>query len=230
VTERLKMSTAIKTPETSTAIQRSTNMGITVKAPAITATARKTAMRIKLKALPHEQLITFTDRELKQYRRNSEGYGRLDEARKAASMMYARGIARADDLRVFPWNPDSVHKTIQRFMKVALTVKDSQRKPYVEAGGFKRRAKSDPTKLWIDAYCAVKTPTVNSSFACHVKAPGDEPTFVLELKGTQCAVYRVDQLDEAFQDWCRLVSEAIIGLTDSHSSVQAVEAQLAAAA
>jgi hypothetical protein len=128
-------------------------MGITVKAPAITATARKTAMRIKLKALPHEQLITFTDRELNQYRRNSEGYGRLDEARKAASMMYARGIARADDLRVFPWNPDSVHKTMQRFMKEALTVKDSQRKPYVDAGGFKRRAKSDPTKLWIDAYC-----------------------------------------------------------------------------
>jgi hypothetical protein len=158
-------------------------MGITVKAPAITATARKTAMRIKLKALPHEQ-----------------------------------------------WNPDSVRKTIQRFIKVALTVKDSQRKPYVEAGGFKRRAKSDPTKLWIDAYCAVKTPTVNSSFACHVKAPGDEPTFVLELNGTQCAVYRVDQLDKAFEDWCRLVSEAIIDLTDSHSSVQAVEAQLAAAA
>ena len=176
-------------------------MGITVKAPAITATARKTAMRIKLKALPHEQLITFTDRELNQYRRNSEGYGRLDEARKAASMMYARGIARADDLRVFPWNPDSVRKTIQRFMKVALTVKDSQRKPYVEAGGFKRRAKSDPTKLWIDAYCAVKTPTVNSSFACHVKAPGDEPTFVLELNGTLIASYDADRLDQAFEDW-----------------------------
>jgi hypothetical protein len=204
-----------------TATHRSMDMQITTAI---------TAKSISWKLPSDDVLSTCTGKELRVCLRNCEGKGRLEEARKVASMMYARGIARADDLRVFQWNPDSVCKTIQRFMKVALTVKDSQRKPYVEAGGFKRRAKSDPTKLWIDAYCAVKTPTVNSSFACHVKAPGDEPTFVLERKGTQCAVYRVDQLDEAFEDWCRLVSEAIIGLTDSHSSVQAVEAQLAAAA
>jgi pentatricopeptide repeat protein len=204
-----------------TATHRSMDMQITTAI---------TAKSIRLNLPSDEVLSTCTDKELRVCLRNCVRNGRLEEARRVATVMHARGIAKREDFKVFDWNHDSVDDALRPFKKMAQAVEDNLRKAWVETGGFARRAKEDPTKLWIDRYCGVKTPTMNAVFACHVKKAGDEPTFVLELNGTQRAVYRVDQLDEAFQDWCRLVSEAIIGLTDSHSSVQAVEAQLAAAA
>jgi hypothetical protein len=188
-----------------------------------------TAKSVTLKLPPDEVLSTCTDKQLRSCLHNCVRKGCFEEARRVATLMDDREIASREDCKVFEWNHDTVDDALRPFKEVAQAVEDNLRKPWVPAGGRARRAKEDPTKLWIDRYCGMKTPTMNALFGCHVKKAGDEPAFVLELNGTQRAVYGVDQLDEAFQDWCRLSSEAINGLMDSHSSVQVVEAQLAAA-
>ena len=50
-------------------------------------------------------------------------------------------------------------------------------------------------------YCAVKTPSLKAVFACHVKTPGDEPTFVLQLDGATYEAYGYDRRDEALREW-----------------------------
>src|SRR5262245_29051141 len=158
-----------------TATHRSVDMQITTAI---------TAKSIRLILPSDEVLSTRTDKELRVCLGNCERNGCLEEARRVVRVMEARGIARRETFKVFGRNPDTVREVLRPFKKVAQAVEGNLRKAWVEAGGFARRAKDDPTKLWIDAYCAVKTPTVNLSLACHVKAPGDEPTFVLERNGT----------------------------------------------
>jgi hypothetical protein len=166
-----------------------------------------TAKRIRLELPSDEVLRTWTDKELRICLRNCERNGRLEEARKVVRVMDARGVARHENFKVFDWNYDTVCEVMRPFEEVALSVEDNQRKTFVDAGGFSRRAKDDPTRLWIDIYTAMKTPTMNAVFACHIKAPGDEATFVLELDGATYATYGLDRLAEALREWSELASD-----------------------
>lgn len=170
-----------------------------------------TAKGIKLKPMTYERLIMLSNKQLRIYRHRCELYGFLEAAREAVEVMSERGMARREDWRVFEWNPDTVREIMRPFEEVALSVEDNQRKTFVDAGGFSRRAKDDPTRLWIDIYTAMKTPTMNTVFACHIKAPGDEPTFVLELDGATYETYGADRRDEALREWRRPAGIAIVG-------------------
>jgi hypothetical protein len=169
-----------------------------------------TAKSIRLNLPSDEVLSTWTDKELRVCLRNCERNGRLEEARRVVRVMDARGIARREDFKVFDWNHDTVREVLRQFVEVPLAVEDNQRKAFVDAGGFSRRAKHDPTRLWIDMYAAMKTPTMNASFACHVKKAGDEPTFVLEIDGAIYETYGLDRLDEALREWRDLAADATI--------------------
>lgn len=149
-----------------------------------------------------EQLVKFSDKELRNYHRNAKSYGRSKEACRAAKLMHTRDIASPDDLDCFDWNQRTVREAMHPFKEIALAVEDNQRTAYTEAGGFRiGRAKDHPEKLWIDTYCAVKTPSLKAVFACHVKTPGDEPTFVLQLDGATYETYGYDRRDEALREW-----------------------------
>jgi hypothetical protein len=170
----------------------------------MTPRGKEAPMHIHLIPRPAEQLTNFTDKGLMTYLRNSERYQLLDEARRVVRVMDARGIARRAVHKFFKWNEDTVCEVMRPFVEAVSSVKDNQRKAFVHAGGFRRRAKDDPTRLWIDIYTAMKTPTMNAVFACHIKKPGDEPTFVLELDGAIFETYSADRLDEALRDWREL--------------------------
>jgi hypothetical protein len=165
-----------------------------------------TAKSIRLNLPSDEVLSTWTDKELRVCLRNCERNGRLEEARRVVRVMDARGVARRENFKVFDWNHDTVREVLRPFKKVAQAVEGNLRKAWVETGGFARRAKDDPTWLWIDKYAAMKTPTMNATFACHVKKAGDEPTFVLELDGAIYATYGLDRLAEALRKWSELAS------------------------
>jgi hypothetical protein len=159
-----------------------------------------TAQSIGLKLPSDEVLSTRTDKELRVCLRNCERNGRLEEAQKVVKLMRARGIAKSKDFKNLKWNHDTVREVLLRpFRDVAETV--GGRTAYVPVGGFPRRAKSDPTKLWIDQYRAMKTPTMNAVLACHVKAPADEPTFVLQIDGAIYETYCLDRYDEVLREW-----------------------------
>jgi hypothetical protein len=147
-------------------------------------------------------LAALSDRQLRIYRHNCERLGRPEKAREAASEMFTRGIAKAEDLKVFTWNQDSVCEAMQRFKKMASAVKDNRLTPYTEQGGYRiGRAKGHPEKEWIDTYCAIRTAATKAVFVCYVKSPGDEPRFELHVDGTLTGSYNADRLDEAFEDW-----------------------------
>jgi hypothetical protein len=166
-----------------------------------------TAKSVRLNLPSDEVLSTCTDKELRVCLGNCERNGCLEEARRVVRVMDARGVARREDFKVFDWNHDTVREIMRPFEEVALSVEDNQREAWVEAGGFARRAKDDPTRLWIDIYTAMKTPTMNAVFACHIKAPGNEPTFVLELDCATYATYGLDRLAEALREWSELASD-----------------------
>jgi hypothetical protein len=166
-----------------------------------------TAKGIKLRPMTYERLIMLSNKQLRIYRHRCELYGFLAAAREAVEVMSERGMARREDWRFFDWNPDTVREIMRPFEEVAQAVEDNQRKAWVETGGFARRAKDDPTRLWIDKYAAMKTPTMNAVFACHVKKAGDEPMFVLELDGATYATYGLDRLAEALREWSELASD-----------------------
>jgi hypothetical protein len=153
-------------------------------------------------------LSALSDRGLRAYLRNCRRYHQPEKTREAARELITRGAARAEDLRIFDWNHDTVREFMRPFEEVASMVKDNQRKTFVAAGGFSRRAKDDPTRLWIDIYTAMKTSTMNAVFACHVKALGDEPTFVLELDGAIYETYSADRHDEALREWRHLAGDS----------------------
>ena len=151
-------------------------------------------------------LTTLSNQQLRIYKRNCERLGHPEKAREAAREMIRRGIAKTRDLNVFKWNQHSVREAMRRFMEIASQVKDNQLTAYTEAGGFKiGRPKGHPEKQWIDTYCAIKTPEMKALFGCHVKSPGDEPTFELYRDGT-ISSYDADRLDRAFEDWAALGS------------------------
>jgi hypothetical protein len=60
---------------------------------------------------------------------------------------------------------------------VAASVAGSRRTAYTENGGGRHHPKDDPEHLWIDAYCGIKTSTVNAMFVCHVRRPATTPNF-----------------------------------------------------
>jgi hypothetical protein len=165
-----------------------------------------TAKSVKLKLPSDEVLSTCTDKELRVCLGNCERNGRLEEARRVVRVMDARGVARREDFNNFDCNHDTVREVMRPFEEAAQAVEDNQREAWVETGGFARRAKDDPTRLWIDKYAAM-TPTMNAVFACHIKAPGDEATFVLELDGATYATYGLDRLAEALREWSELASD-----------------------
>src|SRR5262245_29207899 len=138
-----------------TATHRSTDMKITTAI---------TAKSIRLNLPSDEVLSTWTDKELRVCLRNCERHGCLEEARRVVRVMEARGIARREHFKFFDWNPDTVREVLRPFKKVAQAVEGNLRKAWVEAGGFARRAKDDPTRLWIDKYAAMKTPIMNATF------------------------------------------------------------------
>jgi hypothetical protein len=152
---------------------------------------------------------TLTDKELKSYLNNCKRYGQTELAREVLTHMFSRGIANGIHLKVFKWNQDSVRSAMQEFKKIASEVTDNQRTAYTEAGGFKiGRAKGDPDKKWIDTYCAIKTSNVNAEFVCHVKMPGDEPEFELQVGKTRVRSYDSDQLDSALKEWSAIAERA----------------------
>jgi hypothetical protein len=161
-----------------------------------------TANSVKLKPLSDEQLRRCTNKELRVCLRNAQRRGFLDQARRTVKLMHARGIAKSKDFDNLRWNDDTVRDLLRPFREVAEAV--GGRRAYVPVGGFPHRAKSDPSKLWIDQYCAMKTPTTNAVIACRVKKPGDEPTFVLQINGAIYETYGLDRYDHALRKWREL--------------------------
>ena len=187
-------------------IERHDDVTATYRSMDMQITTAITAKSIRLNLPSDEVLSTWTDKELRVCLRNCERNGCLEEARRVVRVMEARGVARRENFKVFDWNPDTVREVLRPFKKMAQAVEGNLRKAWVEAGGFARRAKDDPTRLWIDKYAGMKTPIMNAVFACHVKKAGDEPTFVLELNGATYATYGLDRLAEALRKWSELAS------------------------
>jgi hypothetical protein len=130
--------------------------------------------------------------------------------------MHRRGKATSDVFRTLKWNQDRVYEVMQPFKEVASKVSENRRTSYTQAGGRKiGRTKDDPEKMWIDTYCAIKTPNLNAVFVCYVRSPGDDPEFRLYLNAGSLSEksgisqsYNADQLTDALTEWRHLAERA----------------------
>ena len=157
---------------------------------------------------PMIDLQKLTVDELRNLKRNASARGREDLAMEVAIELANRGVAKSDETALIHWNQERVRIAMAPFAEIARGVIDNSRTPYTEAGGRKIGTnKSDPNWMWVDTYSAVKNKNGNAVFVCHIKKPGAEPTFEMQLDGALVSSFSALELANALIEWRRLVAE-----------------------
>jgi hypothetical protein len=119
------------------------------------------------------EVSKLAPQELRNYLKNAHRKGRTDIVRAVLAEMDKRGIAKPDDYQMIPWNQDRVRTVMEPFKEMAEMIPGNQRTVYTEAGGLKiGLPKTDPERMWIDTYCAIKASNVNAVLVCYITSGG----------------------------------------------------------
>jgi hypothetical protein len=149
----------------------------------------------------------LADDQLRTFYRNALRRGALELAATIARELYRRGKIKPAELRTLRWNESAIAELLQPFVEVAGTILRNRRTTYTAGGGLRRKPKSDPARMMVDSYSAMKRGKINAAFAGRVKEPGEEPMFELLLNG-QKRVYQLPELDQALAEWQRIAEAA----------------------
>ncbi|KQW21369.1 hypothetical protein ASC80_14890 [Afipia sp. Root123D2] len=123
--------------------------------------------------------------------------------------MWLRGYRIRKYCGVLSWTPDRANEVIAPFAAVSRRCRDSKRTDFSTAGGGVYKAKSEPDARWVDTYTAVKVPGLNAHFSCHIREPGDDAEFILNIKSHDVReVFTYDQNAVALERWTAVVTEA----------------------
>lgn len=135
--------------------------------------------------------------------------GHADLAQACLEELQRRGAAQASDFAHLPWNQKSATRALQPFVDISKAVGRNSRTTYTEAGGTKiGKPKDDPERNWVDSYTAIKRGKVNAIFVCYIKAPGDDPSFSLQVGGAERRRYTADELEAALAEWQEIATTA----------------------
>lgn len=150
-----------------------------------------------------------TDKELRNLLENHRKQNQTETILLIINEMRRRGMATSREYAALKWNQIRVRETLDPFKRISESVPNNARTAYTEAGGRKiGRSKDDPDRLWIDSYCAIKTPKTNSIIVCQIAKPGDEPTFVVRIDDNEPVSFNADQLDGALSKWSEIATKA----------------------
>src|SRR4051812_4351792 len=127
-------------------------------------------------------MTKFSNAQLDTYIGNCRRHGKTELARKAAIERIRRGRYKHHHLALIDWTPSRVEHFLSPFAELATKIRNSKRKAWVEAGGGRRKRRSDPDALWVDQYCGIKTRGINATISCHIKHPGDDPVLSMIIK------------------------------------------------
>lgn len=138
--------------------------------------------------------------------------GRSDEQVNVVREKWRRGIARSKDYFVLNWNPERVTTVLAPFVEISQQVPENLRTAFSTAGGGVFKPKGHPDARWIDSYTAVKTDAFNAAFACHVREPGDDPVFILNIQSSESIQeFSYPELDSALARWKEIVASVLDG-------------------
>lgn len=160
-------------------------------------------------------LTAQTNTQLDNLIRNRSRHGDLVGARDAAIERIGRGRYKPHHLTYLSWTPTKIAALLVSFAELSDAVVNNRRKPGVLCGGRCRRGIHDSTSLWVDRYVGVTTSSVNAAIACHIRAPGDAPVFVLQIKlgeidtSKQYSINRLNELLKIWEKLCRIAERSI---------------------
>ena len=155
-----------------------------------------------VKSKSKEELIALFENRGRQ--------GDVPGQREVVREMWRRGYSVRKYCRVLPWTPDRVNGVMEGFVEVSQRCKDSLRTDFSEAGGGVFKASDHPEARWVDTYTGVEVKDFNATFSCHIREPGDEPEFILNVKSSNAIeTFSYDEIDAAMKRWVKVVSIAI---------------------
>lgn len=110
---------------------------------------------------------------------------------------------------VLAWTPDRAQEVIETFAAISERCENSKRTDFSKRGGGVFKAANHPDARWVDTYTAVKAGDFNAEFSCHIREPGDDAEFVLNIRSRKVVErFTADQLDVAMERWIAVVDEA----------------------
>jgi len=146
-------------------------------------------------------LTAKSEEQLDNLITNYQRAGQLAFVRKVVVEKARRRKATPKQLSLLEWNQERVTDVLTPFAELTKKIKNNRRVVYSIAGGGKHKDASHPDHLWIDSYTAVKAKGINATFSCHIKHPGDEPTFILTIRPDDVQSYSIQELDQALIEW-----------------------------
>ena len=155
----------------------------------------------------HINLVNLTNDQLRTFHKNATRMGEHELATKIIRELYRRGALRRKETVSLRWNEATVAELLRPFAEVAGSVTHSRRTPFTTGGGLRRRRNSDPEKMLVDSYSAIKRGAVNAAFAGRIKLPGDEPVFELLSNGKK-KEFQPGELNIALEEWKQIAAAA----------------------
>jgi len=149
------------------------------------------------------------EKELIALYENRGRHGRVEGQIEVVRAMWLRGYRIRSYCSVLPWTPDRVSQVIAPFTVESRRCQDSKRTDFSTAGGGIYKAKSEPDARWVDTYTAVKVPGLNAHFSGHIREPGDEAEFILNIKSADIKEqFTYDKIQTALERWTAVVNDA----------------------
>lgn len=133
-------------------------------------------------------------------------HGRKAEQAAVVREKWRRGIARRKDYSVLAWNGNRVETVMSDFVEISRQIPNNRIADFTDAGGGVWKPKDDEDSRWIDTYTGVKLGEFNATFACHVREPGDDPVFILNLKSSRSVEeFSYGDISVALTKWKKLI-------------------------